>query len=237
EWKKTVEAHHDFAGINPVTGKQYFTFMEKHNFRDAEKRQENAIDTALETAENVVVAFSLQDLYGSTNDTVQFAHSQVQGRVSYVLSDEAHFGNFGARAYSQALMNEAGYTTTPEDILEAEHNVFSLNPAYGRLYISATPINILIDSGFTGFFVDTNVVQVSTEDIATEARLWEQKNESKPIQEREDISASPYFGIPESFVFALNYGNIRDIMMPDSQNDEGDSAYSKERIHEITKVF
>lgn len=240
EWKKTVEAHDDFAGINEETGKQRFTFMEKHSFYEAQKRSENAIDNALEIADNIVVAFSLQDLYGSTkeDEAIKFAHAQVQGRVSYVLSDEAHFGNFGARAYSAALLPKRYKSSlTAEQIEEIQGKGFELNPTYGRLFISATPVNILVDSDRTNFKVNKNVIQVSPSDIVKEQELWEKDNDKKPFVEQQDPSVSPYFGIPESHAFAVNYGKIKEALSPSGSKKKGMKQYTREDIREITRIF
>lgn len=240
EWKKTVEAHHDFAGINADTGKKRFTFMEKHSFYEAEKRGENAVDKAFETADNIVVAFSLQDLYGSTkeDEAIKFAHAQVQGRVSYVLSDEAHFGNFGARAYSAALLPKRyKHDTSQQQIEEAQEKGFELNPKYGRLFISATPVNILVDSDRTNFKVNKNVIQVSPSDIIQEQEIWETENNKKSFEEQQDPSESPYFGIPESHAFAVNYGNIKKALSPSGSKKKGMKQYTSENIVEITRIF
>lgn len=205
EWKATFEKHTAFnqkefgaadknvCGTSPCTCVSEFVFLDKSDLVADEKAVENAYSLG---AKSVVVFLTLQDLSGSiSGDGIKDSHAFLNGGYipTLVISDEAHFASF-----TPGGTLRKGIDGDNPDDAEFGVGLAPLNPTHGRLFVTATPFNALMQS--TSSFSEANRVIITEADISTEAELWIKENPNTPEQE------SPYFGLPKKRAFVLDLG-------------------------------
>lgn len=188
EWKQTVESAGNFSG---------------HVFLDADDllADRNAIATARDQNDCVVVFLTLQDLQG---DELKEKHQEVfSDEIDLLIVDETHFGaraeKYGAvlREAKQPAEAESAIVKTEDDRIELAdaQDRLKILDAKIRLHLSGSPYRILMGSEFEP---EDIIAFVQFADIVREQELWDQENPD------EDEWKNPYFGFPQMIRFAFN---------------------------------
>lgn len=230
EWKQTFEKHVAFnqketgpaaenrCGQDRCTCPSEFVFLDKSDLISSE----NAVEDAYENgARSVAMFLTLQDLFGSVSGKIKDVHAFLNAyKPTLVISDEAHFASFTPDGRFRKVITIDSDDEIGDDVTFGR-GLGALDPTHGRLFVTATPFNALMQN--TTAFSEDNRVIITEADIIAEAKAWLVEN---PDLDEQD---SPYYGLPNKMAFVVDLGQPSTTIF--EVNSEG--FVHEEKVEEI----